>query len=439
MVPKDEKGLSPWHVVIDDKGRMIPKGKRARKHLSTRAGIWSLVPTPDELVVLQRSEPAGDKREVDSGIGRIGAVSLTGMLHGPTDVIDIINFVFGNQKTGVLVLISRDVKKSLYFRRGDVRMAVSNQKEDRLGAVLFRYGIVSQVQLKAALAEAGARKLGQVLVDQGVLTVHQLYQAIRRQIEDIFYSILLLREGVFYFYTLKDESVFAGSLNLSTHNLLMEGVRRIDEMSLFREKLPSPDTVVAIVPDVPPRKLSERESLLYSLVDGHRTLRDIARDSHLGEFETTKVLFHLLQLRYIRIKEEADAARGLKPTSSGQALAEVVDTFNEVYRKIFAEISARGKSDQLKAGLSSFFRGETSFGALFKGIEPNEDGSLPATKLLDNLHALDIPNRSDYLYQALNELLFLLMFTAGQTLSEEDEKALHSRLNDIFSKLEQES
>ncbi len=435
---RKEKGPPSWLAIVDEKGRMVPKGKRARKHMSTRAGSWLVVPTPDELLVLQRTGPLTDRKESDSSLGRIGSVAITGMVHGPTDMIDIINFVFGNQKTGVLVVLSDDVKKSLYFRRGDVRMAVSNQKEDRLGAVLFRYGIVSQAQLEIALADSGARKLGQVLVDQGVLTVHKLYQAIRRQIEDIFYSLLLMRKGMFYFYTLKDESVFSGSLNLSTHNLLMEGVRRIDEMSFFREKLPSSNSVVEIRPDVPPRNLSEREHLVYSLVDGHRTLKDIGRESHLGEFETTKILFHLLQLRYVHIKEQADAARGLKPTSSGQALTEVVETFNDVYQKIFTELSTRGKLEQLQAGLSSFFHGESTYDRLFDGIEPNDDGSLPADRLLKNLHTLDVQNRSDYLYQALNELLFLLMFTAGQTLSEADEQALHARLNDIFSKIEQE-
>ncbi len=436
----EHKGQSipTWQAVIDAKGRLLPQGKRARRHLASRSGTWTVVPTPDELLVLRRVEPADETNQTDSAIGKVGSVALSGVIQGSADVIDLINFIFNNQKTGVLVILAEDIKKSLYFRRGDVRMAASNQKEDRLGAVLYRYGTISQAQLETALSEATERKLGQVLVDQGVLTVHQLYQAIRRQIEDIFYSTLLLRNGVFYFYTLKDDSAFPGSLNLSTHNLLMEGVRRIDEMSFFREKLPSPDTIVQVSPDVPPRNLSEREHRIYSLVDGHRTIGQIARASHLGEFETTKILYHLLQLRHVRLREAADAVRGLKPSSSGQALAAVVDTFNEVYRKIFAEISASGKLDQLQAGLTSFFHGETSFGELFAGIEPAEDGTIPPQAILDNLRRLDVHNRSDYLYQALNELLFLLMFTAGQTLSEEDERDLHARLNTIFSKVEQE-
>ena len=103
---------------------------------------------------------------------------------------------------------------------------------------------------------------------------------------------------------------------------------------------------------------------------------------------------------------------------------------------MFNEVRERGRLDRVREGFASFFQNPGEFSDLFEGVEPAEDGSLPVDKVCDNLARVDVPNRSDYLYQALNELLFFLMFNAGQVLDEEEERQLRSRLEEIFSRLD---
>jgi len=379
-------------------------------------------------------EKPGDGSSSDSGLRRIGKVALSGVVDSSGDLVDVLTFIFSNKKSGVLVVLDGRIKKTIFFQRGDVRMATSNLPEDRIGAVLYRYGLVTNEELEAALSKAkGRRKLGQVLVDEGALTVHDLYKCIRKQIEDIFYSVLLFREGEFYFYTMQKEGSLPVLMNLSTNNLLMEGVRRIDEMSYFRERLPSSEVVLEVSPEVPPKKLEEKESRVYFLIDGARTVKEIGRESRLGEFETTKIIFHLLQMRYIRVVEHAEVVEGLKPSEAAEALHKVVETFNQVYRKIFGAVEDKGRQEELLKGLDSFFGGSTGYGDLFEEVSLNDDGSLPPEKLLEVLEGLDVKNKTDFLYQALNELLFFEMFTAGQSLSDNDERELRERLNEIFA------
>ncbi len=422
----------PWAARVDDRGTLRPMGDRAKGHLRAREGLWRVVPTPDELLVLQRVSP----RQEEKGRKRIGRILLTGVISNSTDVIDVLNYIYGNQRSGVLVFVEGPVKKTLFFRDGDVFMATSNQEEDRLGAVLFRFGFVDQDRLQEVLQASGGKRLGQALVDRGLITVHDLYLAVRKQVEEIFCSLLLFRSGFFYYYTLRDDKALSGGIRLSTHGLLMEAVRRIDEMELFREKIPSSDVVLEVCPDVPPRNLDERESVVYCLVDGRRTLADIARESRFGEFETTKVIYHLLQMRYIRLRERGEAVGGLRPSAFGEAAVQVVETFNEVYRKILAEVQAKGRVEQLRRGLLSFFENPGDFADLFRGVVPAEDGSLPAARIAQNLSSIEVSNRNDYLYQALNELLFFMMFNAGQALDEEEERALKQKLDEIFSRIE---
>ena len=135
-----------------------------------------------------------------------------------------------------------------YFKRGDVRMAASNVPEDRIGAILYRFGRISAQDLERALSQVTQEhRFGQVLVETGALTTHDLYQFVRKQVEEIFYSVLVVRKGEYYFYRTGDDDVPPSQLQLSTKQLLFEGVRRIDEMSYFREKLPA-----ASQKDIPP-------------------------------------------------------------------------------------------------------------------------------------------------------------------------------------------
>src|SRR5258706_3714463 len=99
--------------------------------------------------------------------------------------------------------------------------------------------MVSEDALADALKASGGARLGHALVELGAITPHDLYQYVRKQVEEIFFSVLVLRSGTFYFYRTDDDVGPNSQLQISTKTLLFEGVRRIDELSYFHEKLPS--------------------------------------------------------------------------------------------------------------------------------------------------------------------------------------------------------
>lgn len=422
-------------VQIDADGRVKPQNVRLRRWLAQRSGLWQLVPSAENLLVFHRLGAP----EQEAGSRRTGELQLTGSIGAMGGLMDMITFLSNNKRTGALVVLSDVVKKTLFFHEGDVRMATSNVPEDRLGALLYRFGQVTHDQLEHALAEqSGTRRLGRVLIDMGILTPHDLYTAIRRQVEEIFYSVLLFRAGVFYFYNLEDESHATQQLNLRTQNLLLEGVRRIDEMSYFRERIPSGLTVLEVRADIAPRQLGDVESKVYSLVDGHRPVEEIARDSQLGEFETTRVLFHLMQLGYVQRRRDTNISQ-IPLDSAGRpepsSFAALIESFNTVYRKIFKKVEDKDTDASLRQGIDSFFEGATGYVDLFRGVKLLPDGALPAEPLLDNLQGLTVEHPMDFLYSGLNELLFFQMFSAGEALPPEDEEQLQKELAAIFQRL----
>ncbi|HEX4459875.1 MAG TPA: DUF4388 domain-containing protein, partial [Polyangia bacterium] len=93
----------------------------------------------------------------------VGRVTLAGEIDAVGGLVDVINFILSNQWSGQLAAVDGLARKTIHFMRGDVRSASSNVPEDRLGAILYRFGVVTDDQLQTALrASGGSARLGQV-------------------------------------------------------------------------------------------------------------------------------------------------------------------------------------------------------------------------------------------------------------------------------------
>jgi hypothetical protein len=158
-------------------------------------------------------------------------------------VPEVIQFVFTSLKTGVLLLAFGDTRrsvrdeaperlrrKSLHFREGQVVFASSSDPADRLGPVLVRVGLVSTAEVErcARLVQAG-RPLGQVLVDEGALDAGRLYEGLCRQVREIFLGAFEETSGEFAFLEGPFEEKNAVKLPERTRELLLAGLKRLDE------------------------------------------------------------------------------------------------------------------------------------------------------------------------------------------------------------------
>ncbi|HEY7957535.1 MAG TPA: DUF4388 domain-containing protein, partial [Polyangia bacterium] len=422
-------------IVIDPEGRVVVEAG-ARRRLMQHPGRFRVVPTTGELVILQRVAEDASRRDQSAVGATPGRVALAGEIDGVGGLVDVINFIHGNAWSGQLAAVDAAVRKTIYFRRGDLRTAASNVAEDRLGAILYRYGMITEEALAQAVDASGASvKLGQILVERGQLTPHDLYTYVRKQVEEIFFSVLVLQRGNFYFYRTGDDDGPTSQLQLSTKSLLFDGVRRIDELSYFRTKLPSADVVLVQRHPQPSERLAAREQRVLDLCDGLRDLGRISRACHLGEFETTKILYQLLQSGYVERREEKGTLK-LQPSRPGDSVDDmhgrIIDTFNFVFAKIHAAVSSKGKEATLAQGLESFFGSVAEFAPLFVGVSLEPDGTLPREQVRANLQMAPTDNKLDYLHRGLNELLFFELFTAGEAVDRREEIELHQRLNQIL-------
>ena len=151
-----------------------------------------------------------------------------------------IRSVLAMGKTGILEVSSRQAGKGIYFRAGQVVFASSNLEEDRLGESLIRLGRISRADFAAAYRlEMGRRKrrIGQALVGAGLISEDELGKLVAHQVESIILSLFHWTSGEMRFHESNDAVPQDLSLDLSTHRLLLEGIRVFPDEARLLEAL----------------------------------------------------------------------------------------------------------------------------------------------------------------------------------------------------------
>lgn len=182
-------------------------------------------------------------------------MSLDGSLEdfGLSDVLQLIHI---GKRTGILWVASNDKVAEIYFKDGEVIHAVMDE-------------------------ETG---------------------------ESAIYKIFNWRSGQFKFET-KLVSV-PETITIGSQNLILEATRRIDEWAKLRDLIPSSKTVLTFA--VEPRVGSENITLepqewrILSLIDGQRSVEEIAELSGFSELKTTTILYGLVSSGLLNVAEEKE-------------------------------------------------------------------------------------------------------------------------------------
>jgi hypothetical protein len=415
---------------IDPHGRVVPQSDEVRRALADRAGRFLLLPSAADLLIARRTPAAG------GALPRPRCL-VAGDLSG-FPIADFLAFVHQSRLSGVLTVADAGAERSIAFKEGEVRRATSSVPTERLGEVAVRLGFVDERTL--ARVSQGAKAVGKALVDAGALTANDLWKCFHEQVTTVFHAILLSREGTFQ---LVDEDVpdrASGTLSVNTQSLLMDGIRRIDEMSLFTSRIPGPRAYVR--PREPRRLITLKppEQAVRALVDGKRTVAEIATQAHLSEFDATKILYHLAEAGYV--EAVAQPSLGDDPAEALRALA---TGMNELFRLVAGTVPEAGRP-AFRAGVRSFLADSShALAPVWARAPHGDDGAVDLDTLLGNLHAMKggalaklepSGDPARLLLAALRELLFFQLFLAGERIPRDADEALSVAIRPKLEALE---
>ncbi len=397
-------------VIVEADGSVRVPGRGADRRLRDRAGRYRLVADAAGLLVLRSEE-----------IGLGPRVLMAGEIISRTSVLELLNVIATAGWRGEMHVFAADAHRVLAIDHGALKFATSTHPDDRLGQVLYRNGILSKSELDDILEEVGPeRRFGQLVVERGAISQDVLFQQLQKQVEQIFYGSLLIREG-HYVFVQPDDSAEppVHAVHVPVQGLLMEGVQRIDEMALFRERIPHDELVPEIQPRVSIHSLDETGQTVLAWADGNRTIEDIARETGLGQFLTVKSLYGLMQqnLVVLRPKKSFDA----------DAVKRLVSQFNDILRDIFMAVATYGGMDQTRNTLEAWIVG-SGYGSVF-GEHIEEDGSLEPDFVAHAISQIRVENPMEGLHQALHELSAFALFAATTSLPRDQELALSRDVN----------
>lgn len=360
--------------------------------------------------------------DASQGVEARPRVLMAGEIVTRMTVMEVINVIATANWRGELLVATPTWERRLLFDQGALKGAASSSSDDRLGEVIFRAGGISRRDLERVLQDLGPdERFGETLVARGIIDSAQLFQFLQKQSVEVFHGALLAGEGHYVFHLPTDSEEPLGiQMHMQIHGLLMEGVQRIDEMALFRERIPSNQMCPVPVPDAPPpKKLDQTAEALMAVCDGRRTIEELARMTGHGEFATTKAVYHLLQAKMITLRRASNI--------DTDTVKRLVAAFNEVMQDIFIAVATYGGVAQTRQTLDAWIDG-SGYGPFF-GEGMDDFGCVDANVITQALMTVEQESPVDSLHQALHELAAFALFSATTTLPRDQELTLARDVN----------
>lgn len=409
-------------VRIDDRGEAHPIGSVASQRMRTREGAYRLLPAPKHVVLMRYTGEDGRRDDGDGAIVRLaGEITTAGAM------CEIFGLLGQTGWRGELAVFDERDERSLFFDQGNVVGAETTCDEERLGAVMYRFGGISMEQYDALMEKRiEGQRLGNLAVELGYVSQQQVFRYLRNQIEEVVHSTLSADDGTFFFLDGFDTSRLVSRQVISANGLLMDAVTRLDEIRYFREKIPSADHV----PQRNPRAsdpVGDEFAKTYEAVDGERSIQEIGRVTGRGEFDTTRDVYALLRAKHLI----------LSPPKMTGGLGAIVSLSNDALRKIHKFADSEGTGTELRQRLATFASGAGVYDMLLRDAGPDESGALNGERVTENVPLVAQGQDEELvLRQMLYEYVGFGLFSAGSALTAEKEKELKGLVGPVVSRLQ---
>jgi DNA-binding Lrp family transcriptional regulator len=403
-------------VRFDESGAIVVRDERLRELVAENAGEWEAVSTSPEMIVLKRAGEAA------------ASVLMSGEVRKEGWLVEIINFLNASRLTGRLTVESSDARRELVFENGSLRLASSTSPSDLLGEFVVSVGMITRQERDEALAEVKpGRRLGQVLVDRGLLSRQDVYLLLTRKFEKIFMDVTFARDGIFYFDEDVDLSKLPASMCIDMAALLMKACEQRDEIAYYRQTRPRPSDKLERRPELVDEQ-GEIERRLVAQVDGKRTLAEIAGRLDLGELEVMRVARKLANRGLIDVILDRDMEQA--------ALDDAVRDFNLAIVYICDRVKDRLPASELTMLGRDFIEKSAQQIQGLDRVVVKDSGELGHTSVLEVFRSAAGKDRMNVAMMVLSRYLSFILFTANSYLPVAEQEKLSAT---VYGRLEKYS
>lgn len=224
-------------------------------------------------------------------------------------IAEVFQLIGQQRKTGKLVVGEGDDSIFLAFDEGRVVRggpASADSDSATLGRQLVRSGLLTREQLADLQNESqrSARPLSDLFLATGLIEIGTLEEVQHLLTRETVFDVIRREDGDFHFmaetvvHETKPENL------LGAEQILMDGLRMLDEWQTFAEIVPSEESIFRRIGNLESaRALTKADSdsrlghaeRVIQLVDGRLSVRRIIDLSRLGTFDATRALAELRQ------------------------------------------------------------------------------------------------------------------------------------------------
>ena len=286
---------------------------------------------------------------------------------------DVLDWVGRRQLSTPITFERRGTQRSLVVEAGAIVWASSNRRDEQLGVILVRSGLVAERALADALearAETGV-PLGKVLLMSGLIAEIDLIEILATKIRETVTDVLTWTEGQFDVVPRSQPPATGVNAQLPIEICLTVARRRAGRMTAIMDVLGSDDATFHVPPNVlPPAPPAPEDrqvidvSRIWAMAGDRRTAADIAAAFSGERYVTYDALARMVETGRLAVErrhrertnsavELAAGARGrLRQGDRAGALAmaiqalhqdpsdaEVRKTFTQIERARVAEVA----------------------------------------------------------------------------------------------------
>jgi len=229
--------------------------------------------------------------------------------------------------TGILHLERDQFRKTVHFEAGRIRFATTSRADERLGAEAVRQHMATWWEVQeAAQGISATRRLGKVMVDQGILSGEEQTVLVRGQLRHIVVEALSWRDGAFRFEKTSLPAQESIHLDWCVADAILEEARRSKDQHSLLESLGGLRGFLMLARQggTLPQGLNSSESRVLSTVNGRRTVPEIARAAQVPEEVTLRTLAGLVRAGCLiapppaKVQQQAGCISRAAPTTSSR-------------------------------------------------------------------------------------------------------------------------
>jgi Domain of unknown function (DUF4388) len=372
--------------------------------------------------------PFGTNGEDDDDLAIRGEIETS-------SIPELLRSFLASGEAGILTVQNGDDAKSVYIDRGKVVYASSNNPDERLGeSLLLRGKITARQYVEASKEIRPGRRLGAILVDMEAIESEELLPAVEHQVKDLVLGLLSWTRGD-YAFVIKDlDQGRLVPLNVSSENLILEGIRRSRSWSQIQKGLGDIESIYVPTGNTEVLyrlELSEEEQEVLAHVNGTSTVEQICQVSYLPNFETCKILWAFQVLGVIRKGGAGSAESAQRAEREGALdLEDVVEKFNQMFGRVYAFLRGRIE-DEIDPFMEDVLEQVSrEYGVLFAGVDLKQYGRADFDQMLANVADLPADQRRSLMIAGLNELAAIIQLTVRTKRGAQEEAVVSGIIKD---------